>query len=70
MQVPSGRDGRRLIGIGRSVRQWAKEERGRSWRVARALDDFAAALEQHARLSSFALVACPPAIHDKASFRP
>jgi hypothetical protein len=70
MQMPSGQMGRRLIGVGRNVREWAREERGRSQRMAAALDEFAAALERHGRLTSFALVAYPQATHDEASPRP
>jgi hypothetical protein len=56
--------------VGRSVRAWAREERPRSRRVAAALESFAAAIEKHARLASFALVACSPAVHGKASRAP
>ncbi|MBM3549910.1 MAG: hypothetical protein FJX54_23465 [Alphaproteobacteria bacterium] len=65
MRITSARKGRHLMGISRDVREWAKEERGRSRRIAAALDDFAVAIEQHARLTSFALVAYSPAAHGK-----
>lgn len=69
MQLPSGRQGRRLMGIGRDVREWAREERSRNRQMAAALDDFAAALEQRARLMSFVLVAYSSVVHDDAPFR-
>ncbi len=70
MQTRTAHKGRRLMGVGRNVREWAKEERSRSRRVAAALDDFAAAIEQRARLNTFALVAYSLAAHDKAPSRP
>ena len=57
------------MSVGRHVREWAKEERGRSRHMAAALDDFAAALEQRARLTSFVLVACSPGAHEESPSR-
>lgn len=69
MQLPTGRQGRRLMGIGRDLREWAREERSRNRRVAAALDDFAASLEQDARLMSLVLVTYSSVVHDDAPSR-
>ena len=69
MQLPNGRQGRRLMGIGRELREWARQERNRNRRIAAALDDFAASLEQDARHMSLVLVAYPPVAHDDVPSR-
>ncbi len=61
MEPSADRHGRRLMGVGRAVRDWASEERSRNREMAAALEDFAASLELHARLMRMALVASPPA---------
>lgn len=61
MQLSADRRGRRLMEVGRAAREWAREERSRNHRMAAALEDFAASLEQHARLMRMTLVASPPA---------
>lgn len=70
MRLPTCRQGRRLMGIGRDVRAWAREERDRNRKLAAALDDFAASLEQRARLMSLVLVAYSSVAHDDAPSRP
>ena len=69
MQLPAGRQSRRLMGIGRDVREWAREERSRNRQVAAALDAFAASLEQRARLMNLILVAYSSVVHDDAPSR-
>ena len=45
MEPSTDRHGRRLMGVGRTVRDWAREERLRNREMAVALEDFAASLE-------------------------
>lgn len=69
MKLSADGQGRRLMGVGRNVREWAREVRGRNRQMATALEDFAASLEQRARLMHLALVTYSPAGHDDAPYR-
>jgi hypothetical protein len=62
--------GRNVREIVRDIRKWAREERARNGRIATALDDFAAALEQRARLLNLSPLSTTPTLHDAPRSHP